>query len=150
MIACEPRPNDLCRPEGTHCSRVAEIIFSEGRNLTSYFPETFPLLCIFPSSFRFLSFIISSPSGWVTHPPPALSTGLLVCLSAQAFKRTVSTANHSVLSTQPNTLFIRRKLNTDIKKSISKPRRDVCTHDVDVPADPDRMNSSKKQMNGDV
>ena len=25
-----------------------------------------------------------------------------------------------------------------------------CTHDVDVPADPDRINSSEKQMNGDV
>ena len=33
----------------------------------------------------------------------------------------VSTANHSVLSTQPNTLFIQRKLNTDINKSISCP-----------------------------
>lgn len=104
MIACEPRPNDLCRPEGTHCSRVAEIIFSEGRNLTSYFPETFPLLCIFPSSFRFLPFIISSPSGWVTHPPPALSTGLLVCLSAQAFKREQEEETSSDMHAHPAAL----------------------------------------------
>ena len=84
--ACEPHPNDLCRPDWTYCSHTVVIISLEGRNLTLYFPETFPLLCVFPSSFRFLSFIISSPSGWVTHPPPARSTGLLVCLNIQTFR----------------------------------------------------------------